>query len=72
MLRGELRQRGTTGRCEACDEIFPCGTADQLLELELKRRLNQNVHERTRPDKIAVAIEHLEQAMVALFMASQE
>ena len=26
MLRGELHNRGSTGRCEACGEIFPCPT----------------------------------------------
>jgi hypothetical protein len=27
MLRGELHNRGSAGRCEACGEIFPCPTA---------------------------------------------
>ena len=26
MLRGELHNRGSAGRCEACGEIFPCPT----------------------------------------------
>ena len=31
MLRGELHNRGSAGRCEACGEIFPCATALAIL-----------------------------------------
>ena len=31
MLRGELHNRGSAGRCEACGEIFPCPTALAIL-----------------------------------------
>jgi hypothetical protein len=32
MLRGELYNRGSAGRCEACEEIFPCLTALAILD----------------------------------------
>jgi transposase-like protein len=31
MLRGELHNRGSAGRREACGEIFPCATALAIL-----------------------------------------
>ena len=31
MLRGEVHNRGSAGRCEACGEIFPCATALAIL-----------------------------------------
>ena len=31
MLGGELHDRGSAGRCEACGEIFPCPTALAIL-----------------------------------------
>ena len=31
MLRGELHNRGSAGRCEACGEIFPYPTALAIL-----------------------------------------
>jgi len=31
MLRGELHNLGSAGRCEACGEIFPCATALAIL-----------------------------------------
>lgn len=31
MLRGELHNGGSAGRCEACGEIFPCPTALAIL-----------------------------------------
>jgi hypothetical protein len=57
---------------ELGEELRPRLEALKVLERDLKRRPDQDVHERTRPDMVAVAIEHLEQAMSALFMASQE
>ena len=44
----------------------------KLLERELRQRRDQNARERTRADKVAVAIEHLKQAMAALELASQK
>jgi hypothetical protein len=32
MLRGELHNRGSAGRCEACGEIFPCPTGLAIYE----------------------------------------
>ena len=31
MLRGEVHNRGSAGRCEACGEIFSCATALAIL-----------------------------------------
>jgi hypothetical protein len=31
MLRGELHNRGSDGRCETCGEIFPCPIALAIL-----------------------------------------
>lgn len=42
------------------------------LERDLKWRTGKDLHERMRVDEVSGAIEHLEQAMVALYMASQE
>jgi hypothetical protein len=44
----------------------------RLLERTLKRRRDQANHERVRADMVTVAVEHLEQAIEALLMASQE
>ena len=38
MLRGELHNRGSAGRCEACGEIFPCPTGLAIYEA-VKREL---------------------------------
>jgi hypothetical protein len=38
MLRGELHNRGSAGRCEACGEIFPCTTGVAIYEA-VKREL---------------------------------
>jgi hypothetical protein len=38
MLRGELHNRGTASRCEACGEIFPCPTGLAIYEA-VKREL---------------------------------
>jgi len=38
MLRGELHNRGSAGRCEACGEIFPCPTGLAIHEA-VKREL---------------------------------
>jgi hypothetical protein len=43
-----------------------------LLERELRQRRDQDAREWTRADKVAVAIEHLQQAMAALELASQK
>jgi hypothetical protein len=32
MLRGELHNCGSAGRCEACGEIFPCPTGLAIYE----------------------------------------
>ena len=44
----------------------------KTLARDLKRRSDQDPHERARRDMVSVAIEHLEQAMAALELASQE
>jgi hypothetical protein len=38
MLRGELHNRGSAGRCEVCGEIFPCPTGLVIYEA-VKREL---------------------------------
>ena len=43
----------------------------KLLDHALKARPDHDFHERTRPDVIAVAIEHVEAAMAALEMATR-
>ncbi len=57
---------------QLCEELRPHLEALKVLERDLKRRPDQDLHERTRPDMVAVAVEHVEQAMSALLMASQE
>jgi hypothetical protein len=54
------------------EDLRPHLEALKVLKRDLMRRPGQDVHERTRPDMVAVAIEHLEQALSALLMASQE
>lgn len=44
----------------------------QVLERELKRGPVQDINERVRVDQVTVAIEHLELAIDALDLASQE
>src|SRR5438132_1647268 len=51
MLRGELHNRGSAGRCEACGEMFPCPTGLAIYEA-VKRELEHPTRQ-PEPEPIA-------------------
>jgi hypothetical protein len=51
MLRGELHNRGSAGRCEACGEIFPCPTGLAIYEA-VKREIENPTPPRPQPGAV--------------------
>lgn len=53
-------------------QLRPIYEVLKSFERDLRNRPNQDQHERVRADAVAVAIEHLQQAMDALEVASRD